>query len=414
MSYIERTIEKKIQAAAGYSPVTMICGPTHVGKTTMLRHAIAKAGIEGVSYVSLRDPESLKLAKEDPLLFFDQYKPPVIVDEIQLAPSLLPVIQYLVDLKQDSGEDNCGMFWLTSTQKFSMMKNVTESLAGRCTLYNISSLSSSEIEGRDAGVFDPDIEELKKRATYFPSKSADEIFKCIYLGGMPGLYSSADVSRDDYFLDYMNLYLSRDVMEYIQIGKISDFWEFMAFLASCTGQELNYLNIARSLGVSAPTVKKWVSVLDALGIIYIIPSCIDCNSKKVIKSSKFYFMDTGLVSYLCGYKSPEDIASSKMAEAFLETYAVSEIVKSYYNAGKIVNLCHYRDTHMREIDLIMQQANKLYPIEIKRNRLPSNPNKDAYVLDKYEIDPQPAITICFTNRLVPCGNNTWLYPISAI
>ncbi|MCD8201284.1 MAG: DUF4143 domain-containing protein, partial [Clostridia bacterium] len=387
-----------------------VCGPRQVGKSTMLEH-IAEPNRK---YVSLRNSKDLRLAAEDPSLFFEKYNAPLLIDEFQLAPEILSTIQYLVDERQRLGEDSSGMFWLTGSQKFAMMENVGETLVGRCALYDMSSLSTAELEGKNVGWFDPDIEKLKVRAKAFESKTSDEIFQRIFRGGMPRLCADPELNREKYYEDYTNMYLMRDVRELAQIDKTEKFHDFIIYMAACTGQELNYATIAKKIQVSEPTVKKWVNVLDILGVICIIRPYYTNRIKRLVKTPKFYFMDTGLAAYLSDLQSPGEIKDGDMAGALFETYVVSEIVKSYYNAKKGFNLYYYRDTDKKEVDLLAVQGKKLYPIEIKLNYSPAHADKNLAVLDGYEMDVQPAVIICLSDVMMPYGEKAWLYPVSAL
>ncbi|MCD8200568.1 MAG: DUF4143 domain-containing protein [Clostridia bacterium] len=409
MNYINRAIESKIIDASSHYPVVMVCGQRQTGKSTMLVHIKE----DDRTYVNLRDPYVLELATESPKGFFDEYRPPLIIDEFQLAPQLLSYIQYLVDEKKRLGENNHGMIWLTGSQKFLMMKNVSESLAGRCAFFDMSSFSSAELDGRNAGLFDPDLDSLRKRCDEAKLKSTDEIFDRIRLGGMPGIYSEG-MEPVDFFRDYVSSYLMRDVLEYGQVAKIPEFLNFLRYMAVTTGQELNISSVSKELCLNRATVTNWVSVLNALGVIRVIEPFYRNDIKRMIKTPKFYFMDTGLVCYLCRITSSENLRSHPRAGALFETYVVSEIVKSYYNARTDIDLCYYRDTDKREIDLIAVKGEKLYPIEIKLNHSPSGAAKNMKVLDGLGMDVQPGIVICPNEKLVPCGKDAWFFPVSAL
>ncbi|MCD8206076.1 MAG: DUF4143 domain-containing protein [Clostridia bacterium] len=410
MTYIQRAMEKDVSNVSKSVPVVMVCGPRQVGKSTMLEHIMEP----GRTYVSLRDDEALDLAKNDPRRFFERYRPPVLIDEFQLAPSIMSTIEYLSDEKKRLGEDSAGMFWLTGSQKFAMMKTASDSLVGRCTTFDMSSLSTAELEGIDAGFFNPEINELEKRAGMFPLKGADEIFERICLGSMPVLNTPSSMTRERFYRDYRDLYLKRDVLELANIDKYPDFQRFLTYMAECTGQELNFYGIGRNLGISSPTIKKWVGILDMLGVIFIIPPYFDNGLKSLVKTPKFYFTDTGLAAYLCKLKSGEDIQKSNKAGAFFETYVVSEIMKSYCNHSKDLDLYYYRDAEKREIDLIIAEGRKLYPIEIKLSHSPAHADKNLYVLKSCDMEIQPAVIISLSDIIRPYGKDAWLYPASAI
>ncbi|MCD8205205.1 MAG: DUF4143 domain-containing protein [Clostridia bacterium] len=409
MYYIPRAMESEILYASKHYPVIMVCGLRQSGKSTMLNH-LADADR---TYVSLSDIDALLSALEDPKGFFETYVPPVLIDEFQLAPALLTTIKYIVDEKKRNGENSYGLFWLTGSQKFSMMKNVSESLAGRCAVFDMSSLTSAELDKRDTGVFIPNLDSLRKRFESSVAKSTDEIYERIFKGGMPELYSN-ELEAGKYFSDYVRTYLMRDVMELSAVSDTTSFLKFLKYMAITTGQELNYNSISKSLGLNYAATKKWVMTLDALGVIKIVEPYYNNKLKSLTKTEKFYFMDTGIVSYLCGIKNAKELKNDPKSGAIFETYVVSEIVKSFYNAKTDCDVYYYRDTEKREIDLIIEDGEKLYPIEIKTNFSPSNATKNMYVLDASGKDIQPAIVICFNNKFIPCGRSAWYFPVFAL
>ena len=336
--YIKRHLEKEILKASNNYPVVMVCGARQVGKSTMLNHIKG----EKRKYVTLDDINARRLAETDVGLFFATYGNCLLIDEIQRVPSILIEIKRIVDEKALKGEDNSGMFWLTGSQKFQMMKGVSESLAGRIAIFEMSSLSNAEIEGREVDCFDPDIDALKLRYAQAKKKNIHKIYQDVFNGGMPKLITS-EIERDRYYMDYVNTYLERDVKDLSQVGKISEFYDFLVFIAARTAQELKYDEIAKAIGVSAPTIKTWISILETSGIIHILKPYASTLSKRLVKTPKLYFMDTGLCAYLCRWPTAETVENGAMDGAFLETYVVSEIIKSYQNAGKILDLYYYRD-----------------------------------------------------------------------
>ncbi len=278
----------------------------------------------------------------------------------------------IVDEKSYAMEDANGMFWLSGSQKFMMMKNVSETLAGRVAVLNLLPLSFDEIHGKENDRFHPYIEELKKKEC-FPM-TQKEIYEHIFTGGMPKIISNEDIDKDIYYSNYMNTYIERDVSALEQVGKLEEFRNFVTFMAANTAQELKYDKIAKDIGVSAPTIKQWVSILERSGIIYILKPYSNIISKRLVKTPKCYFLDTGLASYLTSWPTSETLMNGAQSGAIFETYVVSEILKSYYNHGKEPNLYYYRDIDQKEIDLLLIKGDKIYPIEIKKSKSPSNPN----------------------------------------
>ncbi len=407
--YIERDLEKQIIDTSKYYPVVLVCGQRQVGKSTMLNHIKE----DNRKYVTLDDGNARRLAEQDPALFFETYGYPLLIDEFQRVPSILLEMKKIVDQKALNGEDNNGMFWLTGSQKFKMMKDISDSLAGRIAVFEMSSLTSSEIEGRKVGIFDPELEAIRGRLESSKQKNIHAIYEAIFKGGMPKIITT-DIDRDRYYMDYVNTYLERDVKDLEQVGKLNEFYSFLIYMASRTGQELKYDDISKSIGVSAPTAKAWVSILERSGIIYILKPYSSNISKRLVKTPKVYFMDTGLAAYLCRWPNSETLQNGAMDGAFFETYVVTEIVKSYYNAGKQLDLYYYRDVDRKEIDLLIVKADAIYPIEIKKSKEPTNADKNFAVLNKFNLKVKPGLIICMSDELIPYNRMSWYCPIKAI
>ena len=330
MTYINRIIEKQILEISNSYPVVMVCGQRQVGKSTMLNHIKE----DNRKYVSLDDRNARRLASEDPDLFFDTYGYPILIDEFQKEPQILEKIKDIVDKLGYEGKNNNGLFWLTGSQKFKMMKNITESLAGRVAVFELSGFSQAELLGNNYGIFNPDINSLKNKKTV--PLSVHEVYKRIFKGGMPKIITT-NIDREIYYSNYINTYLERDVRDLEEVGKINDFYNFLVYMAARTAQELHYDEIAKSIGISAPTAKSWVTILERSGVIFILHPYSNNLTDRLVKTPKVYFMDTGLAAYLCRWPNYETLENGNMDGAFLETYVVSEIVKSYYNSGHPVN-----------------------------------------------------------------------------
>lgn len=408
--YIKRHLEEQVLAASKQYPVVMVCGQRQVGKSTMLNHIREPER----RYVTLDDGNARRLAATDPALFFETYGSPLLIDEFQRVPSILLEMKRIVDKKALAGEDNSGMFWLTGSQKFRMMKDVSDSLAGRVAIFDMSSLSAAEIEERPAGIFHPDLQQLKKRLRSSRKKSVHEIYEDIFRGGMPKLRSTPQLDRDRFYMDYVNTYIERDIRDLAQVGKLNEFYNFLVYMAARTGQELKYSEIAGAIAVSTPTVKSWVSILETSGVIYILRPYFSNLSKRLVKTPKMYFMDTGLAAYLCRWPNAATLESGAMDGAFLETYAITEIVKSYHNAGKPADLYYYRDIDKKEIDLLIVEGDKIYPIEIKKSKQASGADKNFSALQKFNMDIQPGIILCMSDELIPYNRNAWYCPISVL
>lgn len=407
--YIRRHMEEQIRAASGSYPVVMVCGQRQVGKSTMLHHIKE----EERRYVTFDDFNARRLAEDDPALFFETYGSPLLIDEFQRVPSILLEMKRIVDEKILLGEEANGLFWLTGSQKFAMMKDVAESLAGRVAIFDLSSLSHAEISQEPSAPFSPVLETLKQRIAQRTKISLHQLYRDIYRGGMPKIVAS-DIDPERYYADYINTYIEKDIKDYANIGKLHEFTDFLIYMAARTGQELKYSDISNAIGVSQPTAKEWVSILERSGIIFILRPYYNNITKRLVKTPKMYFLDTGLAAYLCRWPSGETLERGAMDGAFLETYVVSEIIKSYYNAGKRPNLYYYRDVDGKEIDLLIVEGNRVFPIEVKKARNPKAPDKNFSVLSKLPLEVQPGIILCMTEELIPVNRDVWLCPVWAI
>lgn len=407
--YIQRHLEQQILDASKYYPVVMVCGQRQVGKSTMLNHIKEP----NRRYVTLDDGNARRLAETDPALFFETYGYPLLIDEFQRVPSILLEMKKLVDQKALNGEDNSGMFWLTGSQKFKMMQNVAESLAGRIAIFDMSSLSAAEIENRPAAMFHPDLNSIRERLRHSIAKDIHQVYEDIFRGGMPKLRAT-DLDRDRFYMDYVNTYIERDIKDLAQVGKLNEFYDFLVYMAARTGQELKYSDIANAIGISAPTAKAWVSILERSGVIFILHPYYSNITKRLVKTPKVYFMDTGLAAYLCRWPNAATLENGAMDGAFLETYVVTEIVKSCFNAGKPADLFYYRDIDRKEIDLLIIEGDTMYPIEIKKGKEPSKPDKTFDVLAQFKMNVQPGIILCMSDELIPYNRQTWYCPISVL
>lgn len=407
--YIQRHLESQIREASKFYPVVMVCGQRQVGKSTMLNHIKEKER----RYVTLDDGNARRLAEKDPALFFETYGYPLLIDEFQRVPSILLEMKRIVDQKALEGEDNNGMYWLTGSQKFKMMKDVSESLAGRIAVFDMSGLSAAEKEGREASVFYPALDHLRKRMPNDCSKTVHEIYEQIFRGGMPKLIAT-NLDRERFYTDYINTYLERDIKELALVGKLGEFYDFLVFMAARTSMELKYSEIANAIGISAPTAKEWVSILERSGIIFILRPYYNNITNRLVKTPKMYFMDTGLAAYLCRWPNAETLEKGAMDGAFFETYAVSEIVKSYYNAGKRPDLYYYRDIDGKEIDLLFVEGDKIYPVEIKKAKAPDHAGKNFSVLSKLKKDIQPGVILYMADEMLPFSRDIWYFPVAGI
>ena len=407
--YIKRHLEDIVTRYSMQYPVVMVCGQRQVGKSTMLYHIKENTR----TYVTLDDINARRLAETDPGLFFETYMPPLLIDEFQRVPDLLLEIKKITDRLSLEGKDNSGLFWLTGSQKFSMMKGVSESLAGRVAIFDLSGLSSAEIDGREPWEFSPQVDVLKNRLKGLPPVTLNGVFEKIIKGGMPKVIAS-DIDNDRYYSDYVNTYIEKDIRDYAHIGKIHEFTDFLIYMAAHTSQELIYSKISSEIGISAPTAKEWVSLLESSGIIYILRPYFNNITKRLIKTPKMYFMDTGLAAWLTRWPDALTLANGAMSGAFFETYVVTEIAKSFLNAGHQPSLYYYRDMDQKEIDLVIVREGKIWPVEIKKSTSPNHPDKNFKTLERFGMEVAPGIVLCLSDQLVPLNRGAWLCPVSVL
>ena len=400
--YIRRTMEKTVLNLQNSFPVLLITGPRQVGKTTMLKQLAE----EGRKYVTLDDPLLRQLAVTEPALFLQRFEPPVIIDEIQYAPQLLSYIKMYVDEKKKNGD-----FWLTGSQVFHLMKNVSQSLAGRVGILNLLALSNSELMGGLALPFTTKPADLAQRLKTAKPLKLNEVFERIHKGSMPALYSSKNENIELFYSSYVQTHLQRDIKDLTQVGDELSFLRFLSCVAARTGQLVNYAELAKDTGISPPTAKQWLSVLVSSGIVTLIEPYFNNRLKRVIKSSKMYFLDTGLCAYLTRWTTFEALEAGAMSGPFFETWVVSEIFKTYLNVGKRPPLYYYRDKDQKEIDLIIHENDTLYPIEIKKSGNPSKKVvKNFTALKNTGLKVGSGSVICLASDLLPLNENNWIVP----
>lgn len=413
--YINRAIEESVRKISATFPVLLVTGPRQVGKTTLLTHLAE----EGRKYVTLDDPKLRMMAKNDPALFMQRYTPPLIIDEIQYAPEILPYIKMSVDKSRKNGS-----FWLTGSQMFHKMKNVSESLAGRVGIVNLLGLSQSEIAGISSEVFTTKPDRLLTRLEKTLKMSLNEIYRRIFKGSMPALYGENPPELTDFYRSYINTYLGRDIKDLTQVADEMAFFNFMTVVAARTASPVRYEEIAREVGITSPTAKKWLSILISSGIIALVQPYHNNVLKRVIKAPVLHFLDTGLCAYLLKWGNAEVLELGAASGAFFESYVFSEIYKSYLNAGLDPPIYYYRDRDQKEIDLLLYQDGTLYPIEIKKTASPGkesvrhfkvlNPVTEPErfgALEQYKIEIGTGAVVCMVNDLLPVDRNNWYVPV---
>lgn len=385
MAYIHRSIEEKLKKAADTYKAVLVTGPRQVGKSTLLKKVF-----EGRKYVSLDDPFLEQQAKDNGSMFMMLNQPPVTFDEIQRAPELFRYIKIKCD-----DTDETGLFCLSGSQQFKLMKNVSETLSGRISIIELAGLSLREIQNDPFNQrFLPTMEYILERQKTV--STPENIWEIIHRGSYPALQNS-DLEWSAFYADYVRTYIERDVRELSAVQDLNAFQRFMIAVAARTGEILNYSNIADEVGKDVVTIKNWISILEASGIIYLLEPYSSAVLKRAIKSPKLYFRDTGLACYLTRWLTADALAYGAMNGPMFETFVISEILKSLSNAGLDYRyfVSYYRGKDKKkvnrngetielegEIDFIIEENGVLYPIEIKKNASVSADMTSAFqVLD---------------------------------
>ncbi len=406
--YIKRTIETIINKTSKDYPVLLVTGPRQVGKTTVLKECEKKK----FNYVSLDKLSERMMAKETPELFLQTYKAPLIIDEVQYAPELFPYIKAIVDEKQKNG-----MYWLTGSQQFQLMKNVTESLAGRIAVLRLLGFSQRELlNTKNDKSFIPDTNYI----SYLLNKNIknieiNELYEKIWRGAFPKINVNKTMSWEIFYSSYLETYIERDIKNLSNISSELLFVKFMTALAARTGQLLNYADISKDIGVSEVTVKAWVSLLRTSGIIYLLEPYYKNITKRMIKMPKVYFLDTGFACYLTKWNTPEVLQAGAANGAMLETYVVSEIIKSYWHNGRQAPIYFYRDKDKKEIDILIEENGTLYPVEIKMTDMPNKDDiKNFNILEESKLKMGQGAVICLASKFIPLTKKINVLPISYI
>ena len=406
MEYIKRHMEDQILRLSKSYAAILVTGPRQAGKTTMLKKLAEKENI-GRKYISLDDLNAREIAKNDPALFLQLYSPPVLIDEVQYAPELFTYIKIHIDEKKTPGD-----FWLTGSQIFRLMQGVQESLAGRVSLLHMSPMSQREVTGAPCIPFTVDFERLLAERDSIKQMTTPEIFKRIWNGSMPGLVSGAYQDRNVYYSSYISTYVERDVRDISGSIDSLKFNRFITAVAARSSQLLNYKDIADDADIDMKTAKNWINILETLGIIFLLHPYSNNVLKRTVKTPKVYFYDTGLVCYLTRWSSPDVAESGAMNGALLENYAVSEIVKSYQNAGLEPFIYFYRDRDAKEIDVILEGDGKLCPIEIKKTALPDKRLTRVFeIIDKSSSKLGNGAVLCMAEQLSAFDKDNLIVPI---
>lgn len=408
MRYLERTLERKFLHMSSFFKAVLVTGARQVGKTTMLKHLAAD---QNRTYVSLDNTMARTLAQSDPILFFQTYKPPIIIDEIQKAPELFEQIKIICDNTEERG-----LFWLTGSQQYKTMKNVRETLAGRIGILELYSLSKNEVEELTfPNELDFSLPCLLTRQTFTKKNDIMEAFEHIWRGGMPDALSADSEQRQEYFNSYIETYLMRDVAEE---GGITDTVRFRKFLNACaalTAEQVNYKTLADAAEISQPTAKEWLRLLQGLGIIYLLPPYANNELKRLVKTPKMYFCDTGLCAYLSMWLTKETLMNGAASGHYFENYIVIELLKNFAYAPSKVNLTYYRDSNAKEIDVLVEENGVLHPLEIKKSASPDRREIKKFALfDKARLERSSGGIICMCEEVLPIDAQNCFIPCNLI
>ncbi len=408
MEYIKRELERKFAKINAAFKAVMITGARQVGKTTMLMQLARK---EGRTFVTMDDMRNRELARRDPRLFFQMYKPPILIDEVQKAPELFETMKMICDESEETG-----LFWMTGSESTRMLQEARESMTGRIGILRMYSLSQREKSGlADLGMPDFDFSSLVKRSRQFPKNDIVSVFGHIWHGGMPGTMSMDNEQLYAYYQSYINTYLMRDATDDYGIHDTEGFYKALRACAAFTGNLINYSDIARAAGVSTPTAQQWVKALQNMGIIYLLEPYYNNELKRLIKTPKLYFLDTGLCAYLSMWTSRDVLMQGAASGHYFENYVVGELLRSCSCSAEKTMLSFYRDTNQNEIDLILECGGELHPLEIKQSTTPEHRAIKAFsLLDRSSVPVGNGGIICMTDTVFPIDKKNALIPCNIL
>lgn len=396
MEYINRHADETIKRLADSYPAILVTGARQTGKTTLLRKITDS---RKVPYLTFDDPMEEASAKNDPKTFTELHPSPYMFDEVQYVSDLFRYLKIEIDRNRHSG-----MFYLTGSQQFSLMEKATESLSGRIGIVQLFPLSAREIRGdkfSDSFIPTKDFILKRNRALSKNKYSVQDTWSRIFLGGYPEVVKG-NVSPKDFYSSYLKTYIERDIRKLTQVADETQFLQFITVAAARTSQLVNYQDMAKDCGISEVTAKKWLSLLVTSGLVYLLKPYASNVEKRVVKTPKLYFMDTGLAAFLTRWTNPQVMQNGAMAGAFFETYVVSEILKSFANNGEEPPLYFYRDKDKFEIDLLIEENNTLYPVEIKKTASP-NPEdaKNLFITSRIKnVQIGQNVILCNTDKVL--------------
>lgn len=408
MTYIHRSLERKFLKMSSAFKAVMVTGARQVGKSTMLKHL---AQDTGRVYISMDDADVRELANRDPKLFFQMYQPPLLIDEAQKAPALFEQIKILCD-----ESDERGRFWLTGSQSKKLMKQAGDSLAGRISILKMYSLSEKELDGRPNDIpEDYSLSSLIQRSRSHPENNILDVYTRIWEGGMPDMISMDAELRREYWNSYIDAYLMRDAVDDNGIHDTEGFRKLLRACAAFSGELVNYNDLGNAAGVSGATAKEWVKVLQTMGIIFLLEPYFNNELKRMVKTPKLYFCDTGLCAFLSSWTSRDTLMNGAASGHYLENYVAGEMLRNSSYGEKKVNLNFYRDTNQKEIDLVMEMDGQLHPFEIKRAASPDKKAVRAFAL----LEKSGRVTgaggiICMAAKPFPIDEKNSMIPVNLL
>jgi len=418
--YIPRRLEGPLRQANTVFPVLMVTGPRQSGKTTLLQHLREPER----RLVSLDDLDLRRLARDDPKLFLAQFPPPLVIDEFQYAPDLLPYIKIAVDELRTRGRNReaAGMYWLTGSQQFVLMRHIRESLAGRVAIFNLLGFEPAERTGilsNGPSVFDAPVDEI---VPWADRPAPRDVFSRIINGSMPGFLSAGagPETLRQYYSSYVQTYLERDVSALDGVRNLRGFELFFRLLAARAGQLVNCADIARDVGVSAMTIREWLTILERSFHVITIAPYYRSFSKRLVKTPKVYFLDSGLHAWLTGWNDPDTALSGPLAGSLFENWVVGLLVRGSWHRGTDHGLSFWRTSTGQEVDIWRETAGRIDTAEVKLRaggEIASVARRAFRPLDS--INPRPFVwgrRLLFTlgDRILPLDPQTWQLPVQYI
>lgn len=408
MEYIQRELERKFIEMDSFFKAVLVIGARQVGKSTMLKH-LAKE--QNRTYVTMDDDFARELANDDPILFFQTYKPPILIDEIQKAPNLLERIKIMCDESEEKG-----LFWLTGSQRKKLTERAQESLAGRLGILKLYTLSQREKAGYiNANELDFSLPCLQERANNMPENDINNVYEHIWRGGYADVQNATDEQMQVYYQSYIDNYLIADAVNDEGITDIASFKRFLRSCAALIGNLLNYNTLAESAGISVLTARKWLSVLQDMDVIYLLEPYSNNELQRLVKTPKLYFCDTGLCAYLTRWLTKESLRDGAAGGHFYENYVIMELVKNYEYAKSNAILSFYRDSNAKEIDVFVEENGKIHPLEIKKSANPDKREIKKYkVLDKTTVEQGNGGIVCMYPKPFPIDRINCYIPSNLI